>query len=1101
MEYNNKNTPALSTNESSSNKLNNLPPFINQINSSEINSNQLNSNPLPARRISSPNSQQFYSPNHQPYLQYQQIPYQPFQQQQSQSQSQQQQQYISNNVPGVNFQAPFSFQQPILNSNNNNNNTGFPHPKNPPSLTNVPPYHFMPSNEHSLGKLDAFQTSKIQFMDMVDGNVKKNSNSPKSKRIKISYNCVECRRRRVKCDKKSPCESCTKKSVTCVYDTQSQKKPKRYNKDSIIQRLSNQVNFYKELARKYTPKEEFIVFSKDFEDIRDVVNVKNPPSSSNSSSNHNSNSYCGFNDMQSEDHGETTKNINNVDVLVPLTFKDEKITKISNLDIFSDDELFSKENFLHFQSFNNINSKNNNNSDFDVLKFFTCLLNNNFNNNYQKKQTARFIQIFKKIEFNIEEPGEKEKREQAKNGSNSAWEIFLPFLFPGLESCSMVEDEIIDTPSPYLSKIIEYVNQILPSYSLMTKLKLFYYSEIYALTPCFEIPVLEDYIKKILRVNIITDKVTLNLEGTDIRNKIAYLSILFSILLISEAASEPLISDGQKNKNNIEKEKQLLDGEQETLHDSLFNAAIKLAASSNPLEDPTLHKLSAISELWIILTFVPESVTQTNTDSKRNADLLTFFIMKMARTCGINERSISLMTTDVKQLSMEDKSFINHCKKLVLSTAQISFLQNNFSNQTNIPLKIDNINKFQNFLIDTEKKNEADENIILIKNEETEENKTSFSSSSSHPKDIFIDNTDILDDCMFRLAFKKLRLLTLIGQCYNIFSGCVSLNELNEKISDLDAFVEKNCNIKTWKAATEKDVIVLDNGVARLNLCTNENRLKFNSLCDFNISLLKMYQALIASFQKAIIRGQSHKYNSLYYEYHFKIFKVTFDSIVILNDYSRAKFEPFIGKLESQHIASTTNKLFLRVLMTILEFICKIYTYKIYLHSLLFSHENGEEDELRKKNFEDCDKSLQFLLSIFMKNTSFYSKQYRFQYYDSFKICLFFDFFKKIYLNGSLFNYIFDTDLTFDPEKPLEEFILNHPLLKDFRFDPNTSYFFGKLVTMIRSFDTEQDKTEEINEENNEEEDLSDFNFESYFDSHDVSSKIIDSFFLTQNSV
>ncbi|OBA24798.1 hypothetical protein HANVADRAFT_54291, partial [Hanseniaspora valbyensis NRRL Y-1626] len=737
------------------------------------------------------------------------------------------------------------------------------------------------------------------------------------------------------------------------------------------------------------PKEEFIVFSKDFEDIRDVVNIKNPPSSSNSSSNHNSNSYCGFNDMQSEDHGDIIKNINNVDVLVPLTFKDEKITKISNLDIFSDDELFSKTNFLHFQSFNNINSKNDNNSDFDVLAFFTGLLNTNFNNNYQKKQTARFIQIFKKIAFNIEETGEQEKTEQAKNGSNSAWEIFLPFLFPGLESCSMVEDEIIDTPSPYLSKIIEHVNKMLPSYSLMRKLKLFYYSEIYALTPCFEIPVFEDYIKKILRINIITDKITLNLEGTDIRNKIAYLSILFCILLISEAASEPLISDGQKNKNNTEKEKEVLEGEQETLHDSLFNAAIKLAASCNPLEDPTLHKLSAISELWIILTFVPESVTQTNTDSKRNADLLTFFIMKMARTCGINERSISLMTTDVKQLSMEDKSFINHCKKLVLSTAQISFLQNNFSKQTNIPLKIENINKFQNFLKETEKKKEADEDIIIIKNKETAENEPSSSSSSfssSYPKDIFIDNTDILDDCMFRLAFKKLRLLTLIGQCYNIFSGCVSLNELNEKISELDGFVEKNCNITTWKAATEKDVIILDNGVARLNLRTNENKLKFNSLCDFNISLLKMYQALIASFQKAIIRGQSHKYNSLYYEYHFKIFKVTFDSIVILNDYCRAKFEPFIGKLEFQHIASTTNKLFLRVLMTILEFISKIYTYKIYLHSLLFLHENEEEDELRKKNFEDCDKSLQFLLSIFMKNTSFYSKQYRFQYYDSFKI-------------------------------------------------------------------------------------------------------------------
>lgn len=55
----------------------------------------------------------------------------------------------------------------------------------------------------------------------------------KKKRIKVSFTCKECRNRRTKCDKKSPCLACKNRNSSCEYDAERQIKPRRPNKDSL----------------------------------------------------------------------------------------------------------------------------------------------------------------------------------------------------------------------------------------------------------------------------------------------------------------------------------------------------------------------------------------------------------------------------------------------------------------------------------------------------------------------------------------------------------------------------------------------------------------------------------------------------------------------------------------------------------------------------------------------------------------------------------------------------------------------------------------------------------------------------------------------------
>ncbi|AMD20563.1 HDL181Cp [Eremothecium sinecaudum] len=75
----------------------------------------------------------------------------------------------------------------------------------------------------------------------------------KSKRNKLSFVCQTCRKSKTKCDKLKPsCTGCIKYGYICVYDVETQARPKSRSKDSRILQLRRELEYWKSKAMGYS---------------------------------------------------------------------------------------------------------------------------------------------------------------------------------------------------------------------------------------------------------------------------------------------------------------------------------------------------------------------------------------------------------------------------------------------------------------------------------------------------------------------------------------------------------------------------------------------------------------------------------------------------------------------------------------------------------------------------------------------------------------------------------------------------------------------------------------------------------------------------------
>jgi hypothetical protein len=65
---------------------------------------------------------------------------------------------------------------------------------------------------------------------------------------RLTFSCIRCAERKVKCDRQRPCSACTKHNTECVFNT---KPPKRKQKRVKVQVLSDRLNQYEELLQKH----------------------------------------------------------------------------------------------------------------------------------------------------------------------------------------------------------------------------------------------------------------------------------------------------------------------------------------------------------------------------------------------------------------------------------------------------------------------------------------------------------------------------------------------------------------------------------------------------------------------------------------------------------------------------------------------------------------------------------------------------------------------------------------------------------------------------------------------------------------------------------
>ena len=71
-------------------------------------------------------------------------------------------------------------------------------------------------------------------------------NAPVAAHSRVTYSCVRCSSRKVKCDRKKPCNQCLKRDEDCIFNTQP---PQRKRKRVKVQNLTNRLKYYESLLQ------------------------------------------------------------------------------------------------------------------------------------------------------------------------------------------------------------------------------------------------------------------------------------------------------------------------------------------------------------------------------------------------------------------------------------------------------------------------------------------------------------------------------------------------------------------------------------------------------------------------------------------------------------------------------------------------------------------------------------------------------------------------------------------------------------------------------------------------------------------------------------
>ncbi len=72
-------------------------------------------------------------------------------------------------------------------------------------------------------------------------------NSPPVAHSRITYSCIRCASRKVKCDRQRPCNQCIKRNEDCVFNPQQ---PQRRRKRVKVQALAGRLKYYETLLQE-----------------------------------------------------------------------------------------------------------------------------------------------------------------------------------------------------------------------------------------------------------------------------------------------------------------------------------------------------------------------------------------------------------------------------------------------------------------------------------------------------------------------------------------------------------------------------------------------------------------------------------------------------------------------------------------------------------------------------------------------------------------------------------------------------------------------------------------------------------------------------------
>lgn len=663
------------------------------------------------------------------------------------------------------------------------------------------------------------------------------STSGVKRRIKVSYTCRECRSKRTKCDKKSPCLACKNRKSACEYDSERQIKPRRPNKDSLILRLSNQLDYYKKMCKQFVPKSEFRDFSSDLVDIDYALGSR------------------------------TLKKHN--------TFMTNEEDTINDLIIHST-----------------------NNNDSGEMLSIKYLLNNDdhvkrvfFKTPDQNKQTTNKISnitpssiYYNKLtpyqKYQFKDFSEKLLSDKAYSNESAQSEYYAKaFQFSQYDNrfddLNIVEDYVIDKPTPLLIMIQEDIQDNLPSYTDLHFLINIYINNFYSEAPLFDITEIQTFIKENITKGK-NDKIIIKPLETDIRNKVCYYSMIFIICGVSSISHK--LKTYSKNEN-------VLDFKYQMDNSKSIILSMQLIKCSKVYLDPNIIKLTAFMNIWLNFCYLPNPNFHSNVNDDIPTRLLTHSLLVLS-----DNINLYTLNHDNPNIGLFENDKEKNMKNYFILLFSIVVSIDDIYNQKCVTFKIDD-NQRERLLQYSYKYNPLTNSESLTQT---------------------VNNN-------YNLYLVKLIMLYHIQDCYALITkitGSINLTQFEKRLNFMLEFYNRELSLNYMKTPNTKSII-FDTFTPNIKL---DQTVAINKIL-FEISLIKTTSEL--KIYSLLLNKLEENKNIKYIDYFMKMINKIIDNLIMLNDFTNGSYQKYLGDLESIMMAKNCKRLFNQIIFCTLQLLSK----------------------------------------------------------------------------------------------------------------------------------------------------------------------------------
>ncbi|KAL6938217.1 hypothetical protein ACO0RG_004761 [Hanseniaspora osmophila] len=851
------------------------------------------------------------------------------------------------------------------------------------------------SNSSELAEDGASQSEKTADSDKV-------SKQGTKKRNKLSFNCVNCRKRKSKCDRLKPsCSKCLQLGTSCFYDTDTQVGPKRPNKDAMIARLSKQVEYWKNKALKENSTGPAFHHDQNNENNRlynnstalplDLQNNQShshdvstsPPlgadgvaSGSSMPNGHTRDNTTGnTSTYQPSESDLSTLTINPEHIYIdfktqaPSFMRSNGVTK--HFDIFSDIAAVQKDVFLRvFMS--------------SIMGFSST--KNEKQTSQEKKQTiAKILDSTVYSEYTLSEVERASCEHYAqkiafgKNDEQQGTANLQYALLSGLIDVKSVyiEDSISpgEEQSPLLKQSLEMMKSVLPPKKTIMQYKSFFYSKIYSSLSALNIETFE----KSLATSLVDDRENpeffkINVGTSGIREKMENLVLLCVIMKLSDVALQQILLKNSVMGNTSGPAVQFAPNEDHIKRfSSIIDVSIKILTFLNAMAWTTENTLCCLMYMWSYLVVSPG---EADMFSGKPTDLLANLIVTLACNIGVDVDPL-----DIVYFQKNKKSpLINYRRVLNVSLSTILVIEDLFKGKMYLNTAVH-------------------EQVLSVKHQQFLDKMLETRPEMSH-----------LDKKILSLNFKRAQLYAIICEFYHNSrkDKIVSLFSVETNMLKINGFLEKNFLLSNLKKPSSNSEEVLTGTNTKISSTLVENTYCIELVFFAKAHTLMVNNSVFISLQNSSKETKSSKnYFPFYKKYLIVLIHDVCSSFKLLEDFFEGKYTYALNNRESLSMLKSVVILMNRVIFIILALLVRFsFTKQILLKKLSNRLENVFNSKEIQLRIELITKMSDQTTQLLKRLCNYSTRKLRFSYFQSFKTSMFFDYVKILTERNELCNIL-----------------------------------------------------------------------------------------------